>query len=153
MSSLMDSLTQTTPDIRTLIEQLLISVGENPSREGLEKTPERVEKAFQFMTKGYQEEQLEERQYRISYVAEQATRWDWLDDYLKRRCQELAGSHVALMSDITHDTHTVTAMSSVAVGAPVIAGGNDFGGVMMPVTSAPHEVVFNLKKAEGRCSF
>ncbi|MEE2604455.1 MAG: hypothetical protein VX595_15430 [Pseudomonadota bacterium] len=104
-------------------------------------------------TKGYQEEQLEERQYRISYVAEQATRWDWLDDYLKRRCQELAGSHVALMSDITHDTHTVTAMSSVAVGAPVIAGGNDFGGVMMPVTSAPHEVVFNLKKAEGRCSF
>ncbi|HIA14780.1 MAG TPA: GTP cyclohydrolase I FolE [Nitrospirales bacterium] len=56
MSSLMDSLTQTTPDIRTLIEQLLISVGENPSREGLEKTPERVEKAFQFMTKGYQED-------------------------------------------------------------------------------------------------
>jgi GTP cyclohydrolase I len=52
----MDSLTQTTPDIRTLIEQLLISVGENPSREGLEKTPERVEKAFQFMTKGYQED-------------------------------------------------------------------------------------------------
>ncbi|HIB54497.1 MAG TPA: GTP cyclohydrolase I FolE [Nitrospirales bacterium] len=52
----MDSLTQTAPDIRTLIEQLLISVGENPSREGLEKTPERVEKAFQFMTKGYQED-------------------------------------------------------------------------------------------------
>ncbi len=52
----MDSLTQITPDIRTLIEQLLISVGENPSREGLEKTPERVEKAFQFMTKGYQED-------------------------------------------------------------------------------------------------
>lgn len=52
----MDSLTQTTPDIRTLIEQLLISVGEDPSREGLEKTPERVEKAFKFMTKGYQED-------------------------------------------------------------------------------------------------
>jgi len=52
----MDSLTQTTPDIRTLIEQLLISVGENPTREGLEKTPERVEKAFKFMTKGYQED-------------------------------------------------------------------------------------------------
>lgn len=52
----MDSLTQTTPDIRTLIEQLLISIGEDPSREGLEKTPERVEKAFKFMTKGYQED-------------------------------------------------------------------------------------------------
>ena len=52
----MNALTQTTPDIRTLIEQLLVSVGENPSREGLEKTPERVEKAFKFMTKGYQED-------------------------------------------------------------------------------------------------
>ena len=56
MPPLMDSLIQATPDIRTLIEQLLISVGENPSREGLEKTPERVEKAFKFMTKGYQED-------------------------------------------------------------------------------------------------
>tara|TARA_B100001971_G_C18255096_1_gene581419 strand:+ start:2138 stop:2746 length:609 start_codon:yes stop_codon:yes gene_type:complete len=56
MSSLMDSLTQITLDIRTLVEHLLISVGENPSREGLKKTPERVEKAFQFMTKGYQED-------------------------------------------------------------------------------------------------
>ncbi|MBQ28147.1 MAG: GTP cyclohydrolase I FolE [Nitrospiraceae bacterium] len=52
----MDSLTQITLDIRTLVEHLLISVGENPSREGLKKTPERVEKAFQFMTKGYQED-------------------------------------------------------------------------------------------------
>jgi len=52
----MDSLTQTIPDIKTLIEQLLISIGENPTREGLEKTPARVEKAFQFMTKGYHED-------------------------------------------------------------------------------------------------
>ena len=52
----MDSLTQTIPDIKTLIEQLLISIGENPAREGLEKTPARVEKAFQFMTKGYHED-------------------------------------------------------------------------------------------------
>ena len=52
----MDSLTQMTPGIRTLVEQLLVSVGENPSRQGLERTPERVEKAFQFMTKGYQED-------------------------------------------------------------------------------------------------
>ena len=52
----MDSLTKMTPDIRTLVEQLLVSVGENPSRQGLERTPERVEKAFQFMTKGYQED-------------------------------------------------------------------------------------------------
>ena len=52
----MGSLTKMTPDIRTLVEQLLVSVGENPSRQGLERTPERVEKAFRFMTKGYQED-------------------------------------------------------------------------------------------------
>ncbi len=56
MSSLMDSQTQITPAIQMLIKQLLTSVGENPTREGLEKTPERVEKAFRFMTKGYQED-------------------------------------------------------------------------------------------------
>ena len=50
------SLTHASSDIRTLIEQLLVSVGENPSRAGLEKTPERVEKALQFLTKGYQED-------------------------------------------------------------------------------------------------
>jgi hypothetical protein len=104
-------------------------------------------------TKGYQEERLDERQYRVSYVAEQATRWSWLDDYLGRRCQELAGSKVVQLADIKHDMHTVTAMSSVAVGAPIIAGGKDLGGMVMPATSAPHKVVFNLKKAEGRCSF
>ena len=49
-------MTHTSPDIRALIEQLLVSVGENPSRAGLEKTPERVEKALQFLTKGYQED-------------------------------------------------------------------------------------------------
>tara|TARA_B100000315_G_scaffold36188_1_gene30904 strand:- start:6372 stop:6968 length:597 start_codon:yes stop_codon:yes gene_type:complete len=52
----MDSQTQITPAIQMLIKQLLTSVGENPTREGLEKTPERVEKAFRFMTKGYQED-------------------------------------------------------------------------------------------------
>ena len=96
-------------------------------------------------TKGYQEERLDNRQYKISYVAEQATRWSWL---------ELSDSELAKVTDIKHGTHTVTAMSSAAVGAPMItAGGKDFGGVVMPATSAPHEVVFKLKKAEGRCSF
>lgn len=34
---------------------ILKSVGENPNREGLLKTPNRVFKAFQFLTKGYHE--------------------------------------------------------------------------------------------------
>lgn len=37
------------------IATILKSVGENPNREGLLKTPNRVFKAFQFLTKGYHE--------------------------------------------------------------------------------------------------
>jgi GTP cyclohydrolase I len=36
-------------EIRTILEE----IGENPEREGLVKTPERVERAYQFLTSGY----------------------------------------------------------------------------------------------------
>ena len=39
--------------IAKLIEQLLRELGENPKREGLERTPERVEKALRYLTSGY----------------------------------------------------------------------------------------------------
>ncbi|HEX9758100.1 MAG TPA: GTP cyclohydrolase I FolE [Nitrospiria bacterium] len=39
--------------IRDLIEKLLLMVGEDPSRNGLLKTPERVEKALKAFTNGY----------------------------------------------------------------------------------------------------
>ena len=35
---------------------MLAAIGEDPDREGLVKTPERVERAFRFLTKGYQED-------------------------------------------------------------------------------------------------
>ncbi len=38
------------------VKTMMLSVGEDPSREGLLKTPERVYKAFQFMYGGYQED-------------------------------------------------------------------------------------------------
>ncbi len=39
--------------IAKLIEQLLIELGQDPQRAGLERTPERVEKALRFLTSGY----------------------------------------------------------------------------------------------------
>jgi GTP cyclohydrolase IA len=39
--------------IARLIEQLLKELGEDAQREGLAKTPERVEKAFRYLTSGY----------------------------------------------------------------------------------------------------
>jgi GTP cyclohydrolase I len=36
-----------------LVAEMLRRLGEDPTREGLEKTPERVEKAMKFLTRGY----------------------------------------------------------------------------------------------------
>ena len=45
-----------TDEIQALIEQLLGLLGEDQTREGLLKTPERVAKAFRFFTQGYQQD-------------------------------------------------------------------------------------------------
>jgi GTP cyclohydrolase IA len=39
--------------MQDLIRQLLVDLGEDPDREGLVNTPKRVEKAFRFLTSGY----------------------------------------------------------------------------------------------------
>jgi GTP cyclohydrolase I len=39
--------------IAKLVEQLLGALGEDPGREGLARTPERVEQALRFLTSGY----------------------------------------------------------------------------------------------------
>jgi len=45
-----------TAELQTLVEQLLGLLGEDPTREGLVKTPERVAKALRFFTQGYQQD-------------------------------------------------------------------------------------------------
>jgi len=45
-----------TPKTERLIRELLSELGENPEREGLKKTPMRVSKMFEFLTKGYRED-------------------------------------------------------------------------------------------------
>lgn len=39
--------------MKDIIRQLLINLGEDPEREGLKRTPERVEKSLRFLTEGY----------------------------------------------------------------------------------------------------
>ncbi len=39
--------------MKDLIKQILVQVGEDPSREGLQNTPARVEKSLKFLTSGY----------------------------------------------------------------------------------------------------
>ena len=40
---------------QNLIRQILLNLGEDPDREGLRKTPERMAKALEFLTKGYEQ--------------------------------------------------------------------------------------------------
>ena len=39
-----------------LVHEMIARLGEDPTREGLVRTPERVEKAFQHLTRGYHED-------------------------------------------------------------------------------------------------
>jgi GTP cyclohydrolase I len=56
--------------IRDHVHAILSGLGEDPEREGLQKTPERVEKALQFLTSGYAQDckaLLNEALFTVSY--------------------------------------------------------------------------------------
>jgi GTP cyclohydrolase IA len=46
----------TSATFEDLVREMLVRLGENPEREGLLRTPERVQKAFGFLTRGYNED-------------------------------------------------------------------------------------------------
>jgi len=48
--------TLTSATFEDLVREMLVRLGEDPQREGLLRTPERVQKAFQFLTRGYNED-------------------------------------------------------------------------------------------------
>lgn len=49
----MPAIAPSRPDLPTLVRDMLLCVGEDPHREGLEKTPQRVAKALRELTSGY----------------------------------------------------------------------------------------------------
>ena len=45
--------TTTSEQIASMVENILVELGENPAREGLRRTPERVDASLRFLTRGY----------------------------------------------------------------------------------------------------
>ena len=48
--------TLTSATYEELVREMIVRLGEDPDREGLARTPERVEKAMKFLVKGYQDD-------------------------------------------------------------------------------------------------
>jgi GTP cyclohydrolase IA len=56
MKQTAESTTLTSASFEDLVREMLVRLGEEPEREGLAATPERVRKAMQFLTKGYNDD-------------------------------------------------------------------------------------------------
>ena len=49
----MKKISPTSEKISSMVENILVELGENPAREGLQRTPERVDASLRFLTRGY----------------------------------------------------------------------------------------------------
>ena len=56
MTPTVETATLTSATFENLVREILVRLGEDPAREGLLRTPERVHHAFEFLTKGYQQD-------------------------------------------------------------------------------------------------
>ena len=56
MKPTVEASTVTSATFEELVREILVRLGEDPEREGLLRTPERIHKAYQFLTKGYHED-------------------------------------------------------------------------------------------------
>jgi GTP cyclohydrolase IA len=56
MTPSVETTSLTSASFEDLVRELLVRLGEDPAREGLLRTPNRVHRAFEFLTKGYQED-------------------------------------------------------------------------------------------------
>jgi GTP cyclohydrolase IA len=56
MSPSVESTTLTSASFEELAREMLIRLGEDPAREGLVRTPDRMHRAYDYLTKGYRED-------------------------------------------------------------------------------------------------
>jgi GTP cyclohydrolase I len=56
MSPATEPVTVTSASFEELVGEMLVRLGEDPKREGLMRTPARVHRAFEYLTRGYQED-------------------------------------------------------------------------------------------------
>src|SRR5437763_15244326 len=56
MKRMTEPVTLTSASFPDLVREELVRLGEDPEREGLQRTPERVEKALRYLTRGYEED-------------------------------------------------------------------------------------------------
>ena len=56
MKKLYESSALASASTQELLRELLLRLGEDPDRDGLKRTPERMQKALEYLTKGYQQD-------------------------------------------------------------------------------------------------
>jgi len=56
MRSSVEPTTLTNASFEELVREMLVRLGEDPAREGLQRTPNRVHAAYQYLTRGYHED-------------------------------------------------------------------------------------------------
>ncbi len=65
-----ETTTLTSASFEELVKEILIRLDEDPAREGLVRTPHRVHRAFEFLTRGYKEDpdtMLKKALFTVSY--------------------------------------------------------------------------------------
>ena len=56
MKTSVESTTLTSASFEDLVREMIVRMGEDPGREGLVRTPERVHRAYAYLTRGYRED-------------------------------------------------------------------------------------------------
>jgi GTP cyclohydrolase I len=70
MKSSIETPTITSATLDDLVREMIVRLGEDPTREGLQRTPERVRRAYEYLVKGYKEDaeaMLKEALFTVTY--------------------------------------------------------------------------------------